>query len=273
MNMQTMNFRLLFIVLLSITFCNSGHTQKKLIAMDEDLFNNSKPLKAKQKGGFRAVSRYEFGPYKIIAGKVGWGKTRSGSKLFGAHYEGSYKNKMSFVFVNDSQDTLKAQIAKESVLKVTDHNSFLFREIFKWNDYEVKKAQTSTLAEFITNRDTVPWSLVMVFPIRVLIEDEMQSDPETVYRGTLSGQDQIIDIRKVKTWQNGKKSFLIPAMGYELFLNEQSIAAVQVWPMNRQTVWIHDALNADLKFIVAGTIAALLLKMESHYDTGLDDFE
>lgn len=54
---------------------------QKIMKLSNELKSSSQPAEVKRKG-MSTVGKYEFGPYRIVSGKGGWGIGTSKKKMF-----------------------------------------------------------------------------------------------------------------------------------------------------------------------------------------------
>lgn len=76
--------------------------------------------------------------------------------------------------------------------------------------------------------------------------------------GQLKGPGVEVSIRPVTSLENGQSSWSTSALGYELFQDNQAVAAVET--LNDGRVWINPALIEQQQLLAAGVAAALLLR-------------
>ena len=253
------SIRIVLLILgLQLAFAYSSSAQK-LIRIDEDLKRNSQQVRAKRKG-LSSVGKYEFGPYKVISGKGGWKKTTQKSSLFSDNSSIKSSTTKSFVFASEQGDTAYANIVVAENVKI-DGGSWFIRTFTPWSDAEVKNGEGIFECALSLSSDTVPWSLVAIYPVAVEVDGIYQTDDHTFFRGLLTDNNTQIEIAEINVNEAGDNSFLNPVQGYEFWLDSRSLAAVQVLPANRWYVWIREDLDPDLKFLLAGAATALLVRL------------
>ncbi|MEA3461200.1 MAG: hypothetical protein U9R49_04910 [Bacteroidota bacterium] len=241
-----------------LTFVNSSSAQK-LIQIDENLKSNSQQLKAKRKG-LSSVGKYEFGPYQVISGKGGWEKTTQKSPLFSDNSSIKMSTSKSFVFTNDKADTAFASIAVAENVEI-DGGSWIIRTFTPWSDAEVKNGEGIFECAFSFSSGTDPWTLVAIYPVSAEVDGIYQTDDHTVFRGILSDNKTMIEIVEINVNEKGKNSFINPVLGYEFWLDEKCLAAVQVLPANRWYIWMSFGLDPDLEFLLASAVTAMLVRL------------
>lgn len=260
-----LTFCLVIIIILPL------QAQRTLIKIDPDLRANSERMKIKRKG-IRSFGRYEFGPYKVISGKKGWGKAQTKSPLFGRTSEYKSSQKQHFVFVEYTGDSVFCNIEVRTSIKEVNHeSSFVFREIFKWHDYEIQESYTSYHALFKSNKWDDDWNLIIVSPAKLPVDEESYEieediyawDNKTDYKSILTNGETTYWLRRVTEFEdNGKRSMyelMGPdlTLGWEFILNDEAVAAVRFIPMNHMYSWIHVKLDKKQRLLLAAATTAL----------------
>lgn len=256
--MKTQLRIVLLIFGLQLAFPHASSAQK-LIRIDQDLKLNSRQLQAKRKG-ISSVGKYEFGPYRVISGKGGWEKSSTKSPLFSDNSSIKSSVTKSFVFVNDKADTAIANIRIAENVDI-DEGSWIIRTLTPWSDAEVKTGQGIFECSFSFSADTVPWDLVVIYPVLAEVDGIYQGDDHTEFRGILTDDHTLIDIAEVNMDEKGKNSLLNPVLGYEFWLDSKCLAAVQVLPANKWYVWMRVDLDPELEFILASALTAMLVRL------------
>ncbi len=249
--------KLLTITILLYFFVFACQAQK-MIKIDEQLKKNSQLMIVKRKG-MSVIGKYEFGPYKVISGKSGWEKVSTKSPLFGDHTSINSSSKMSFVFVNNEADTCIANIRVVKNIETDDGNWFS-RTFLNWTDSEVKKGEGVYETVFAFSADTIQWILAVIYPLAIEQDGIIKMDTNTKFRGILTDSNTFIEIKQVTEREDGKSSILNLVSGYEFWQDSISLAAVQVSPGNRMYVWLRDDLEPALKFVLANSATAMLIK-------------
>ena len=248
----------LLIFSLQLAFVQSSSAQK-LIRIDENLKLNSQQMRAKRKG-ISSVGKYEFGTYKVISGKGGWEKTTQKSPLFSDNSSIKSSTTKSFVFVSEAADTSFANISVAENVQI-DGGSWIIRTFTPWSDAEVKNGEGIYECTFSFSSDTTLWTLLAIYPVAAEVDGIYQTDDHTFFRGILTDNNTQIEIAEINVNEQGDNSFLNPVLGYEFWLGSESLAAVQVLPANRWYVWIRNDLDSDLKFLLASSATAMLVRL------------
>jgi len=256
---------------------NSFHvTAQDNLNISEDLRANSIPIKIKRKG-ISSIGKYEFDGYKLISGKSG--KTTTNSKTsFKKDSKINSHGKKSFVFINSNKDSVIVNLAKntdaeilvdsiinlsiaDDVINIEAKNNFFNRTFFKWNGRSLKKGVDIFVANFLFLKDSTTWNLTMKSPLLVDVDGVYQTDNETHFEALLSNGTQDIVIKEVEQMENTKISLIRgPSFGYEFYLNNLPVAALQYRPIDRLFIWFYDGLDESLKFVLASASTALLVR-------------
>ena len=232
--------------------------------LDDDLKINSKPLEAKRKG-ISTVGKYEFGSYKIVSGKAGWiVGTESGwsigriigseSLVFGMSKSKS-KQKSSFVFVGKETDTVLVNTSTNTELTEIGTEFFSVSRL--------NQSDENYIAIFIPFADTTEW-LMSINTLNGSNNAGIGNAQGKLTNGVIN-----IDIREVKQWADGKSPAFGVICGYEFYLDNHSIAAVQssVDTFQKKFVWLHENLDEKMKTLLAAASASLMV----HTDDAMKD--
>jgi hypothetical protein len=272
--MKSINYFLCFTFFFIGLNCSKIAAQDNL-NVDSDLKSKSIPLKIKRKG-ISAIGKYEFDGYKLISGKSGWSTSKSNTS-FKSNSKTSTKNKKAFVFVNKENDSVIANLAQNSdaeilvdsiinlwignTLAIEAKNNFFNRTFFKWEGRTLKKGSETFVANFLFLKDNSSWDLTMVSPIMVEVDGNFQMDTTTEFNALLSNGITDIEIKRIYHNEDAKISLIRgPAAGYEFYINNMAVAALQYRPIDRMFIWMHNDLDENLKFVLAATSTALLVK-------------
>ena len=268
-------FKNLIYIFLGLIFVSS-HAQEKL-NIDTELRANSIPIHIKRKG-ISAIGKYEFHNYKLVSGKVGWTTTKDNTSLK-ANSKISSSNKKSFVFTNAVKDSVIANMSLNSnaevftdsiinisvgdVVMVNAKNNFFNRTFFNWSGRTLTKGTETFLANVLFLKDNQSWNLLMISPLVVEVDGTYQTDSITEFKAALSNGNTEIEIKKIHQRDDAKTSLLRgPDLGFEFYLNNKAIAALQYhyMSMDQLYIWFHNDLNEQMKFVIATASTALLVK-------------
>lgn len=250
-----------YFLLLLMPFMGSSRLDAQTyIMLDEKLKAFSEPMAAKRRG-ISAVGKYEFGPYRIISGKEGWTTTREKSGLFSRETNITAKTRKSFVFTGNETDTVYANITVSSDVQIREQYGWLFRELTGWSENIVTESTETYIAGLENSLDTARWNLILVYPVAEEIDGPVIKEHLDYFHGVLTNGQSAIDIRPVFQWENGSPSSLLkPVEGYLFERENEALAAVQVFPVNKMYVWIRKDLEDHLRLILAAGAAALLVR-------------
>ena len=221
---------------------------QKIMKLDDDLKANSEPMEAKLKGISR-IGKYEFGPYKVVSGKAGWGTTKWREDKFNSETYSESKSKLSFVFTVNGKDTILVNTTTNTKFNESESN-FLGGDMTTLN-----KSIDNYLALISPSYDTTGWKMVLVSSIGAEVVGKFKAE------GILTNGITNIQIREIKQWEDGKNTTFKMICGYGFFLDNNEIAAVQsnfdLSP--KKFVWLHQNLDEQMKSILAAASAALMV--------------
>lgn len=245
------------------------------LEIDSSLNVNSTPIKIKRKG-FSAIGKYEFDGYKLISGKAGW-STSKNKTSFKSDSKITSKNKQSFVFVNRNNDSVIANMAINTdaeilvdsiiniwvgdVVAIEAKNNFFNRTFFKWGGRTLTKGSEKFVANFLFPKNQATWNLAMISPIMVEVDGVYQMDTSTEFKALLTDGQTEIEIKQVHHRLGAKISLILgPSMGYEFYINNKAVSAIQYAPIDQMFIWFHNNLDEHLKFVLASVSTALMVK-------------
>jgi hypothetical protein len=217
------------------------------IKMDPDLKSNSTALEAKRKA-ITTFPKYQFGPYAIVSAKAGWTITKGSTKMrfILEDTNSESKTKSSFVLVGNN-DTVKVN----SVNKVLTSETALGRLS------STNQINSMFMAEILVLADSSSWQLKLQTEMGPQVAGMFHTE------GELTNGDLKIQIIPIKEWETGKTDLFKMILGYELVLNNQSVAAVQSPQMTtKRTVWIRESLDEHLKLALATASAILMVRSD-----------
>lgn len=245
--MDTKKNCLLLCIVLMTALCWPASAQKS-IRMDPDLKGNSTVLEAKRKA-ITTFPKYQFGPYAVVSAKAGWTITKGSSKfrfvLEDTNLES--KTKSSFVLVANGKDTVKVNIV----------NKVLTSETSFGNLTTTNQINSNYVANILILGDSSEWQLKLFTEMGEQVAGNFKVD------GVLTNGETNIQIRSIKEWDNGKTDLFKLILGYELILENQSLAAVQAPQMTtKRFVWIRDSLDENMKLVLATAAAVLMVRSD-----------
>jgi hypothetical protein len=233
-------------VLLILIYSLSASAQK-IMKLDNQLKANSQPMEAKRKG-VSTIGKYQFGPYKIVSGKAGWTTSKSSKRFLSFETETESKKKSSFVFVANDKDSVLVNTATNTKAKETS--------IGNWTN--LNQSSDNYIILISPSNDTTEWKMIVVYKSGSEVEGNYKSD------GTLTDGTANIEIRAVKQWDDGGTAAFKLIIGYEFYLENQAIAAVQasIDTMKKKYVWLDQNLSEHMKLVLAAASASLLLHVD-----------
>ena len=252
--MQIFQIKTLLFALL-LLFAENSFAQKKGIIISENLAANSKPLKVKmgvQKMG--KIWSFKFGDYAVTDSKNGWTATTSKSNLFNTKTGSKSTEKFAFTLTTKTGDLAKVNAANNIEIKTLQETE-LFAG-FNIGGDEVQLDSQNFMAFTNINQDTTEtWILFMNITTGSTVEEGGIA--------FLTNGARKIFIISTSSNKNGSDSRTLPALGYELFENEQAVCALQyfgggAFGMNKNIIWIHDSLDSKMKLILAAAMTSVL---------------
>ena len=233
------------LILISATVVNSYG--QKIMRLENELKSNSSPMEAKRKA-FGTVGKYQFGPYRIVSGKTGWTSTRSSTGFFGSETKSESKKKSSFLFVANDRDSVQVSTSTNTKTSETEKGDFSILNV----------SSDNYMASFSLKGDTADWKMIIVAKRGAIVRNNFSAE------GILTNGVKTIHIREVREWEDGKVPFLKLILGYEFFIDQHSIAAVQSSPdgFQKKYVWLHQNLDEKMKVLLAAASASVMLYTE-----------
>lgn len=219
---------------------------QKIIKLDEELKANSTPMEARLKG-ISLIGKYQFGPYRIVSGKVVDRATKTSSKNnYGSETISESENRSSFVFTVNEKDTILVKTSINEKLSENERQGIL-------GNATTLNGSLDNYAVFISpSYDTTVWKMILVSSTEVLGNLEAE--------GILTNGKTNIKIREIKQWENGKSTLGMMICGYGFFIDNKAIAAIQSFDdVTRKFVWLHQNLDEQMKSILAAASASILV--------------
>jgi hypothetical protein len=240
--------RIMTVVLTMILVSSTILDAQKIMKLNNDLKASSQPIEAKRKG-MSSVGKYEFGPYRIVSGKGGWGTTTSNKKMFSFKTKSESKSKSSFVFTINDKDTINVNTATNTKFTETEVGNFGF----------LNNSVDNYSAIIAPEYDTTLWKMVVTFNMGEDVNGNFNAS------GALTDGKTNIQIREVRVWEDGKTPMMKAICGYEFYLENTAIAAVQscMDATKKKLVWLNQNLDQPTKDILAAASAALMVHTDS----------
>lgn len=245
------NLLTLIAVVILIIIHGESVSGQKIMKIENELKDNSVPVEAKRKG-ISSIGKYQFGPYKIISGKIGWTTTKSSTRLFSSETKSESKKKSSFVFLANDKDSL---VVSTSTNTKTSEMSR--------GDFSMLNLSSDNYMALITPKpDTTVWKMIIVAQKGAIVENNFSAE------GVLINGLKRIQIREVRQWEDGKMPIFKLIIGYEFFLDQHAIAAVQSSPdtFQKKFVWLHKNLDENMKSVLAAAAASIMVYTEGSFD-------
>lgn len=245
--------RMCFIGLL-LGSVNFSIAQKNIVISDSLAANAEKlPVKTGNAWPWK-VYNFSFGDYAITSSKAGWGTGTSKSNLLGTKSQSKSSQKFSFVLTNKTTDSASVDAAYRYTLREL-HQTGLFPVFLLAKDELLEESNTFTA--FITlNGDTsTTWALFII--------DASGSSVENKYEAFLTNRERTINLTATSADKNTGKNHVMSAQGFEFTENGQSLCALQylgggMLGVNKKVIWMHKALEAKMKLILAAAMTAVM---------------
>jgi hypothetical protein len=240
--------RIITAVLTMILISSTISYGQKIMKLNIDLKSGSQPVEAKRKG-MSSVGKYEFVPYKIVSGKGGWSTTTSNKKMFSFKTKSESKSKSSFVFTINDKDTINVNTATNTKFTETEVGNFGF----------LNNSVDNYSAIIAPEYDTTLWKMVVTFNMGEDVNGNFKA------AGAMTNGKMTIEIREVRVWEDGKTPMMKAICGYEFYLDNTAIAAVQscLDTTKKKFVWLKQDFDQPIKNILAAASAALMVHTDS----------
>jgi hypothetical protein len=236
-----------------VAFGLNIHAQN--IIIDDELASHSEPLKVKMGSqGFGKIWKYRFGEYAVVESKNKVSKTTYKSNFFNTKTDVASSHKFSFSLCNAIPDSAFVMAATDIEIK-TIQGFELFAGFTIGDDMLLSENHNFT-ASIIINSDTSDvWYLIM--------NSEAGSESADTETAVLLGNENEIQVYPTSSNINNSDKRMFPALGYELFENDQACAAVQYYGggalgSNKNIVWIRNELDHKRKLILAAALTAIM---------------
>lgn len=229
----------------------------KDIAIDPRLEQNSEKYKVKL--GVQVMgkmAKYKFGDYQIIEGKAGGTTVKGKSNLFNTKSETNARTKFGFVIGNDSPNRVSVNAASNTIVKLKQPLE-VFSGFYVGDD-ELELNESNFTATLVWNQDTSQMWLLF-------LKDSFGTQTDDTYQGILTNGERTMHIVPASSVVSEKSVLPLPALGYEVFEDGRSWAALQyrgagALGMNRCYVWLHNDIDPDTKLLLSGVMVTLLHK-------------
>jgi hypothetical protein len=171
--------------------------------------------------------------------------TKSDKKFFSFKTNSESKKKSSFVFVANGTDTLMVNTSTNTKFTETEIQNF------SWLNQSVD----NYMAAIASASDTTAWQLILVTGSGADVEGNFKA------AGVMTDGVTKIRITEVRQWDDGKTPVMKVICGYEFFLDDRSIAAVQssIDTFQKRYVWLRQDLDERMKSFLAAAAASLMV--------------
>ena len=119
-------------------------------------------------------------------------------------------------------------------------------------------SDNSYVAFIAPEEDTTVWQMNLFTRSGNEVEGNYHAE------GILTNGKSEIQIREVKQWEDGSNAFFELITGYEFYLDNQSIGAVQasIDTFKKKVVWLHKNLDNKMKLVLAAASASLIIHVD-----------
>jgi len=269
--MKNFNVILLIIVGVNLSFImsNCGTMQSnygsfkmipKQIVNDNIFLENSTEMKIKYKKS-KGIKKYKFGDYRVVKGSKSKKKKSFKGFPFKKKRVESKKQSKSFVLVRNDIDTLMLSSVNEVLESYefvngkVSFNPFSEDIIDITHEVDVKEAKKTLQATYIDKRNNEQWILDIVEPKIVHGERNSDFDGHTRYNAVLKNDKTIIEIDKIGQDEHTKRDIYTGgrSSGFEFYLDNHLIAAVNLFPTNNRSLWVINDLDKGVEMAIAAT--------------------
>ena len=236
----------MFLSILIVLIYSSAGFGQKIMKLDDELKANSTPMEARGKG-ISLIGKYQFGPYRIVSGKVETAATTSGKENFGSETIAEPGYQSSFLFTVNGKDTILVNTMVNADYSESE------RAVLLGNATVLDGNPDNYTALIAPYNDTALWKMILVSATGNEILGNLEAE------GILTNGKTNIQIREIKQWEDGKNTRLEMICGYGFFLDDKEIAAVQKFDdVTRRYVWLHQNLDERMKSVLAAASASIL---------------
>lgn len=237
--------------------------------LGDELKVNSKPMEVKQKIT-TTISKYHFGPYKIVSGIDGNMDTTLKFKIDSIEFTSGSGPILSFDFVANNKDTflVKNVIHIKTAAFMIGQTTFpeAVRGLIDFynNDRisEIDLSPNNQLLAAISSKGNITETKLIIIPP---IKDKDTDNHNAV--GILSTQGEQIEIKEIRHWDDGEEASMQNIVGYQFFMDNKPVGAIQAstYSLKRKFVWLHNNLDEQTKNQVAAACASILIYLEVCY--------
>jgi len=238
------------------------HIHAQNIIINDELASHAEPLKVKMGSqGFGKIWKWKFGEYAVVESKNGWSKTTHKSNLFNTKTDVKSSHKFSFALCNAISDSAFVNAATDIEIK-TIQGFELFAGFTIGDDVLLSENHNFTASITINSDTSDIWYLIM--------NSEAGSETANTETAILLGNGHEILIFPTSSNLNDSDKRVFPALGFELYENDQAFAAVQFYGGGafgayKNIVWIRNDLDPKKKLILAATVTTILQEQSDNY--------
>jgi hypothetical protein len=231
---------------------------QKIMKLDTALKANSEMLVVKTKAAVVVgnILKYKFGPYEVVSTRAGWISSKNRKNFFDRVEKAKSKQQSSFVMLINDKDSITGSL---SINTQADYlwERYLMVEKSSLSiktEPELKSSTKNVIASISLPGDTTEWNIIYVSKLNP------DSSSRVNKYGVITDGITSIEIGEVHQWENAKERVWQLTKGFEFYLNEEAIAAVQT-PMDtfqKKYVWMKNGLDNKFRNLVAATAVILM---------------
>jgi hypothetical protein len=234
--------------------------QKSFIRLEPSLTENSDIMEVEKPRRNRMLTRYRFGPYKIESGRPGIESySTTGRGLFKYTEKTRQRRRDRFVMSRGNSEKITVRPTFIQSYHTVDRSFNIGILTIETGDFEIRQSTRYTITDIEVDNGHSGWQMTVTQPFLMYGDNRYEIDFVDDFEGILTNGETMINISLMLEFSPDDPEFRAIARGYIFSINNSPIAAVQVYPGNRKFVCILNDLLDELKFILAGASATLLL--------------
>ncbi len=232
-------------------FAQKKEKEKEFIYLSEELSSNSFPIKVKF-GKVITKPNMSAGPFKIIEATDKWQKEKYKSNFWGTKSSMEVQDDFSFIVENGKGESCLVEYLK----KITSQGESQTRiGMFYFGENQLKSYDASISILSYLEGDEDPWLY--------LDAQGLDQNGNFMNRKTISSKEKVLEIRDTNSNLAGGRQRDFPATGYEIFYENEGIAAIQfngpgMMGLNQYQIWLREDLEENTKLKLTGIFMALI---------------
>lgn len=224
---------------------------KEFIHLSEGLSLNSTPIRVKF-GKIITKPNMSAGPYTIVDAIDKWQKEKYKSNFWGTRSSVEVQDDFSFIVKNGKGESCLIEYLKK--ISSTEKSEFRIGMFYfgenQLIDYEASISVLSYLED-----DEDPWLY--------LDANGLDQNGNLINQRRISSKEKVLEVRETNSNLAGGRQREFPAFGYEIFKENEGIAAIQfngpgMMGLNQYQIWLRNDLKESTKLKVTGIFMALI---------------